>query len=105
MNPTSRLKLSVWLMMALGCQPLLSQEVNTSIDQLAQRGLDFLRANQDERGFHSARAGSGITSLAVTAALRHGCGIDDPMVAKGLKALEGCVKPDGGIYLGGRLRN
>ncbi len=83
----------------------LAQDLNASIDQLADRGIDFLSQSQDENGTLSPRAGSGITSLAVTAALRHGRPLDDPLVAKGLKALESFVKPDGGIYLGDRLRN
>jgi squalene-hopene/tetraprenyl-beta-curcumene cyclase len=53
----------------------------------------------------SPRIGSGITSLAVTAALRHGRPLDDPLVARGLKALEGFVQKDGGIYATDRLRN
>jgi squalene-hopene/tetraprenyl-beta-curcumene cyclase len=49
--------------------------------------------------------GPGVTALAVTSALRNGRSVDDPMVAKGLKALEAFVKPDGGIYGNGRLKN
>ncbi len=82
-----------------------AQNDGSTAEQIAERGLAFLTASQDAKGTLSPRAGSGITSLAVTAALRHGRGLDDPLVAKGLKALEGFVKPDGGIYLGDRLRN
>lgn len=82
-----------------------AQDLDSSIDQLAARGLDFLTKNQDKNGTLSPRAGSGITSLAVTAALRHGRPLSDPLVTKGLKALEGFVQSDGGIYLGDRLRN
>lgn len=82
-----------------------AQEPNASAEKIAERGLAFLTASQDKNGTLSPRAGSGITSLAVTAALRHGRPLNDPLVAKGLKALEGFVKPDGGIYLGDRLRN
>lgn len=74
--------------------------------EVAARALEYLReAGQDENGAFSPRVGSGVTSLAVTAALRHGCPLDDPLVAKGLAALEGYVKPDGGIYGNGRLKN
>lgn len=77
-----------------------------SMEQVVTRGLDFLREKgQDENGTLSPRVGSGITSLAVTAALRHGRPLDDPLVAKGLKALEGFVQSDGGIYATDRLRN
>ena len=43
--------------------------------------------------------------MALTALLRNDVPVDDPMVAKGLKALEGFVKPDGGVYGNGRLKN
>lgn len=74
--------------------------------QTIEKGLKYLQENgQAEDGSFTARAGAGITALAVTAAIRNGKTLDDPMVAKGLKALEGFVKPDGGIYGGGRLKN
>ncbi|MGD9634260.1 MAG: prenyltransferase/squalene oxidase repeat-containing protein [Pirellulales bacterium] len=69
------------------------------------KGLEFLRTQgQGEDGLFTGKAGPGVTALALTGALRNGVSIDDPMVAKGLKALEGFVKPDGGIY-GDRLKN
>ncbi|MEM7785628.1 MAG: prenyltransferase/squalene oxidase repeat-containing protein [Planctomycetota bacterium] len=71
-----------------------------------QKGLKFLsEKGQAENGSFTERAGAGITALAVTAALRNGKDVDDEMVAKGLQALESFVKPDGGIYGGGRLKN
>jgi squalene-hopene/tetraprenyl-beta-curcumene cyclase len=76
-----------------------------SIDEAVMHGLDFLRKAQSENGTLSPRIGSGVTSLAVTAALRNGRPLDDPLVARGLKAMEGFVKPEGGIYGTGRLRN
>ncbi len=77
-----------------------------SMADVAARGLEYLReTGQNEDGVFSPRVGSGVTSLAVTAALRLGCPLDDPLVAKGLKALEGYVQPDGGIYGNGRLKN
>ncbi|WP_425400501.1 prenyltransferase/squalene oxidase repeat-containing protein [Aeoliella sp.] len=85
-----------------------AQDTQTApkLDEVVQSGLAYLRdTGQGENGMLSPRAGSGITSLAVTAALRHGCGLDDPLVARGLKALEGVVQADGGIYASDRLRN
>jgi hypothetical protein len=71
-----------------------------------ERGLNFLRTKgQADDGTFSIQAGPGLTALALTAALRSGCALDDPLAAKGLKALEGFVKPDGGVYGNGRLRN
>jgi squalene-hopene/tetraprenyl-beta-curcumene cyclase len=78
----------------------------TSIDDVVTKGLNYLRdKGQNADGVLSPRIGSGITSLAVTAALRHGRPLDDPLVARGLKALEGFVQKDGGIYATDRLRN
>ncbi len=71
-----------------------------------ERGLKYLaEQGQAEDGTFTAKAGSGLTSLAVLSALRNGKSVDDPMVAKGLKAIEKFVQPDGGIYGGGRLKN
>jgi hypothetical protein len=73
--------------------------------QVVARGLEYLRAKgQNEDGLFTGKAGPGITALALTSALRNGLTVNDPMVAKGLKALEGFVKPDGGIY-DQRLKN
>lgn len=73
--------------------------------QVVERGLGFLRTKgQGADGLFTGQAGSGMTALALTAALSNGATVDDPMVAKGLKTLEGFVKPDGGIY-DGRLKN
>jgi squalene-hopene/tetraprenyl-beta-curcumene cyclase len=82
------------------------QNVNSPARQAIERGLQYLREHgQAEDGTFSIQAGPGLTALAITAALRNGLPVDDPMVAKGLKALEGFVKPDGGIYGNGRLKN
>jgi len=73
--------------------------------QAVERGLEFLSTHgQKEDGTFSSEAGPGITALVLTGALRNGRTVDDPMVAQGLKALEGFVHPDGGIY-GDRLKN
>jgi squalene-hopene/tetraprenyl-beta-curcumene cyclase len=83
-----------------------AQAQKLPLDQAVEKGLAFLRdKGQAADGTFSIQAGPGLTALAVTAALKNGRPVDDPMVAKGLKALEGFVKPDGGIYGSGRLRN
>lgn len=69
-------------------------------------GIEYLRtAGQAEDGTFTIQAGPGLTAMALTALLRNGVPVDDPMVAKGLKALEGFVKPDGGVYGNGRMKN
>ena len=74
--------------------------------QIVEKGLAFLcRDGQSKAGTFSEQVGPGVTALALTSALRNGRDGDDPMVAKALKALEAFIKPDGGIYGNGRLRN
>ncbi|PAY16320.1 hypothetical protein CKO51_27495 [Rhodopirellula sp. SM50] len=74
--------------------------------QIVDKGLAFLaKEGQSSAGTFSDRVGPGVTALAITSALRNGKTVDDPMVANGLKALEGYIKPDGGIYGNGRLKN
>lgn len=79
--------------------------VETQRQAIVAKGIEFLRTKgQGEDGLFTGKAGPGVTALAIAGALRNGVAVDDPMVAKGLKALEGFVKPDGGIY-GDRLKN
>ncbi len=74
--------------------------------QIVDKGLAFLaKTGQSEAGTFSEEAGPGVTALAVTSAIRNGRSVDDPMVAQGLASLERFVKPDGGIYGNGRLKN
>lgn len=74
--------------------------------QLVEKGFQFLaQQGQSEAGTFSDRAGPGVTALAITSAIRNGHSVNDPTVAAGLKALEGFVKTDGGIYGNGRIKN
>lgn len=82
-------------------QALAADARQKSVD----RALEFLRTKgQAEDGTFTSMAGSGITALTLTAAIRNGAALDDPMIAKGLKALESFVQDDGGIYAA-RLKN
>ena len=83
-----------------------SSERTAKVKAIADSALEFLREKgQDKSGAFTPQMGSGITSLVVTAALRHGRAIDDPLVADGLKAIEASIQDDGGIYGNGRLKN
>lgn len=94
-----------WSFAAESSQAVAAQE-SSDLEQVVSKGLAFLREQgQTAEGTLSPRMGSGITSLAVTAALRNGRPINDPLVAHGLRAIERFVKPDGGIYGSDRLRN
>ncbi|MFG0268189.1 MAG: prenyltransferase/squalene oxidase repeat-containing protein [Rhodopirellula sp. JB055] len=104
--------------MAITCLPVCAKEPKGELEnkaaskteqlrqEIVDKGLAFLaKEGQSEQGTFSDRVGPGVTALAITSALRNGKKLDDPMVAEGLKALEGYVKPDGGIYGNGRLKN
>jgi len=68
------------------------------------RAITFLRVKaQAPDGSFSGSVGPGPTAIIVTALLRHDVGLDDPLVAKGLKYLEGLRHQDGGIYQPGAL--
>jgi squalene-hopene/tetraprenyl-beta-curcumene cyclase len=76
-------------------------------EQAVQKGIDYLRTKgQAEDGSFSAAAGPGLTAIVATSVMANGRTVDDPLVAKSLKYLEGFVQPDGGIYAPkSRLRN
>src|SRR5262245_9085554 len=97
----------IYLFAVLNCaMGQTSRDEKADTRTVIDRGLAYLReTGQGKDGVLSPRVGSGVTSLAVTAALRHDRGLDDPLVARGLKALEGFVQPDGGIYASNRLKN
>ncbi|EMI15283.1 cycloartenol synthase-like protein [Rhodopirellula maiorica SM1] len=91
---------------AVGEEPQSVSKAETLRQEIVAKGLAFLaKSGQSDEGTFSEKVGPGVTALAITSALRNGRSLDDPMVAQGLKALQGYVKPDGGIYGNGRLRN
>lgn len=83
--------------------PLAAQEafgpVQAPFATAVEKGIVYLaQSGQAEDGSFSRQIGSGPTSLAVTAMLRHGRPAQDPSVAKGLDYLASLAQPDGGIY-------
>lgn len=87
-------------------QEATAEATEQTRQKIVAKGLAYLAGEgQSEAGTFSDRVGPGVTALAITGALKNGRTVDDPMVAEGLKALEGFVKPDGGIYGSGRLKN
>ncbi len=68
------------------------------IDAMVSKAVEFLSTHQSPNGAFTPQMGVGITALVVTGLLRNGRSPDDPLVARGLKFLEGAVQPDGGIY-------
>ena len=82
-----------------------SRVASDEVSDAIQRAIEFLKAEQRENGTIAAEMGPGITALALTGALRCGESRDAAWIVKGLAALETFVKPDGGIYGNGRLKN
>jgi len=71
----------------------------TEYENAVEGGIRYLATvGQAPDGSFSKFAGTGPTSLAVTAMLRNGRTPRDPVVAKGLQYLESCAHQDGGIY-------
>lgn len=95
-----------WTPVMTNCSVAQSPETIAQVDRIAAKGLEYLSLHgQEKDGTFTPKAGPGVTALVITSMLRNGRTVDDPTVAKGLKALEGFVKPDGGIYGSGRLKN
>ena len=63
-----------------------------------QRAINYLKTSQADDGTWTSNTSSGVTALAVSALIESGVSLDDPSLAKGLKALEKFVQKDGGIY-------
>lgn len=81
-------------------------ETETLRKTVIEKALRFLAdSGQSPAGTFSDNAGPGVTALAITAGLRNGLDVDNPMVKKALVGLEKYVKPDGGIYGNGQLKN
>ncbi len=70
------------------------------VKAVLEKGYAFLKKSQKPDGSFGDRPeqAPGVTGLVVAGLLQNGYGADDPVVAGGLKYLEGQVKKDGGIY-------
>ena len=68
------------------------------LKEMRQRAVNFLRTTQSDSGGWTSDQVPGISGLIVYSLLASGVLADDPMVAKGLKYLEGFVQDDGGVY-------
>ncbi len=114
--------MKIWIRIAIATSIIFSNQAMTiaqeispsqtpkaileSLESSTKRGLAYLQnTGQAKDGTFSAEAGPGVTALVLTSMLRNGITLDNASMMKGLKALEGFVKPDGGIYGNGRLMN
>tara|TARA_A100001391_G_scaffold196778_2_gene175944 strand:- start:764 stop:1897 length:1134 start_codon:yes stop_codon:yes gene_type:complete len=86
-----------------------SASLDTRIDRMADRGIEFLRTRgQSDTGAFSGATGAAVTGLCVRAILEHrpSAVTTDPVVRDALKFVETKVQPDGGIYeVGSKHRN
>jgi squalene-hopene/tetraprenyl-beta-curcumene cyclase len=83
---------------AAGAQQEYEQQVTAALNYLRTKG-------QAADGSFSAQAGPPVTAVVTLGILKVGRGVDDPLVAKALKYLEGFVHEDGGIYGPGHHQN
>lgn len=67
--------------------------------KMVDRAVEYLRTKgQADDGSFSAQAGPAVTGLVAAGLLQNGRSPTEPVIAKGLKYLEGFVREDGGIY-------
>tara|TARA_Y100001968_G_scaffold119687_1_gene109020 strand:+ start:2791 stop:3900 length:1110 start_codon:yes stop_codon:yes gene_type:complete len=82
----------------------LSEKEQQTVDEMVNRAIQYLRTTgQAEDGSFSKEASPAITSLVTAALIKSGRPLEDPMVAKALKFIEGFVREDGGIHQDGSL--
>jgi len=82
----------------------LSDKDQQAVDQMVDRAVQYLRTTgQADDGSFSKEASPAITSLVTAALIKSGRPVEDPMVAKALKFIEGYVREDGGIHQDGSL--
>jgi squalene-hopene/tetraprenyl-beta-curcumene cyclase len=74
--------------------PVDAKQYQKTVD----KALEYLNTHQAADGSFSSKAGPAVTALIVTSVIRSGRPTTDPVVAKGLKYLEGFVQPTGGIH-------
>ncbi len=74
------------------------QAVQKLYQQIVARGIQYLEQHQEPDGSFSKQVGPAVTALVCTALLRHGRSVNDPVVRKALKFLEGYIQPSGGIH-------
>lgn len=73
-------------------------EAKTKQLETVGRALRFLDSQQAEDGSFSSHAGTGPTSMVVSAMLRHGRNVKHPVVGRGLQFILSNLREDGGIY-------
>lgn len=100
------------LLFLVGVAPARSEEPArrgpdpAAFDKTLAKTIEYLRTKaQNEDGSYGTEQKPSITAMITAGLIRNGRSLDDPLVAKGLKYLESCVQPDGGIYSGANYKN
>lgn len=70
----------------------------SQIDEAIAKGTAFLAKVQASDGSFSAASGPGVTAIVTAGLLKSGSSVDDDVVAKALRYLDGNRREDGGIY-------
>ncbi len=85
--------------------PAAAESRDQRVRQMADRGIEYLRnRGQTADGAISPESGVAVTSLCVSAVLRHRPEArQDPLVTKALGFIEAQIRSDGGIYADGSL--
>jgi squalene-hopene/tetraprenyl-beta-curcumene cyclase len=91
-----------WIFVALAAAASSADQpspraAESSCDDSVQRAIEYLGKVQAADGSFAAYAGPGVTAVVTSGVLRQGSRAGDPLVAKGLKYLEGFTQPDGAI--------
>jgi squalene-hopene/tetraprenyl-beta-curcumene cyclase len=77
-----------------------------TLDEAVSRAIAYFEHAQADDGSYSASSGPGISAIVASALMRNGRTVNDPVVARALKYLEGSRHKDGGIYQNGsRYKN
>jgi squalene-hopene/tetraprenyl-beta-curcumene cyclase len=85
-----------------------SGKKSAGFDEAVARAMAYFEQAQADDGSFSASStsGPGVTAIVTSALLRTGRTVNDPVVARALRYLEGHLHEDGGIYLdGSRYKN
>ncbi len=78
--------------------PAKAEDIQQLYQRTVARGIQYLEQHQEPDGSFSKQVGPAVTALVCTALLRHGRSVNDPVVKKALKFLEGYIQPSGGIH-------
>jgi squalene-hopene/tetraprenyl-beta-curcumene cyclase len=106
MTVAKRIGTTLSLLAALAAAPVVGMHFETTAhaaeaskrEAVIEKAVAYLGKAQAANGSFSEQSGPAITAMAVAGLLESGRPVDDPVVAKGLKYVEGFIQKDGGVY-------